>query len=357
MRLIRHGDRGAHVLDVQARLGSLGYDIPADERLGSFADGTLRAVSGFQQQRGLIVDGIVGEDSWRELVEASWRLGDRVLYLRAPNLRGDDVRELQDRLATMGFDPWRTDGMFGPRTADAVREFQHNYGLNPDGIVGEGTVRALAGLPKMAGDVPVASVRERAALEPRPGGIAGMRIVIDPGHGPDDPGHTGPTGAREADLAFTLAVRVQRALASAAAEVFLSRRADASPPERERAALANALDADLFLSLHLGGGEPSARGCAAFYFGHERFRSQAGERLAELMVEEVCAALGTQELRAHAKTYPVLRETRMTAIVLEPGYITNAEEERLLTEHGTQARLVYAIATAVARFAGAHAAA
>lgn len=353
MRLIREGDRGRHVLDVQARLVALGHPVPPVERLGVFGPGTALALRAFQQQRGLIVDAIVGEDTWRELVEASWRLGDRVLYLRAPNLRGDDVRDLQDRIATMGFDPWRADGIFGPRTAEAVREFQRNYGLTADGIVAQRTVQAMNGLPMMAGDTQVSAVRERESLVPRVGGMAGMRIVLDPGHGLEDPGHTGSTGVREDDLAYTIASRVQRALASSGAEVFLTRRPDATPTERERAALANALDADVFLSLHFGGGDPTAHGAAAFFFGHDRFQSGSGARLAELLLGEVCDVLGFTDLRVHAKTYPVLRETRMSAVVLEPGHLTNLDEESMLIDAAVQARLAHAITTAVSRFARA----
>ena len=107
MEIIRLGDRGDAVLDVQRRLGALGYSFPPDERSGVFGPATDQAVRAFQQKRGLLVDGLVGVDTWRELVEASWRLGDRVLYLRAPHVRGDDVRDLQDRLATLGFDVGR----------------------------------------------------------------------------------------------------------------------------------------------------------------------------------------------------------------------------------------------------------
>ena len=79
---------------------------------------------------------MVGPDTWGELVEAGYRLGDRVLYLRSLSFQGDDVRELQKRLNALGFDAGREDGIFGSRTAAAVAEFQHNVGSASDGIVG-----------------------------------------------------------------------------------------------------------------------------------------------------------------------------------------------------------------------------
>lgn len=348
--VLRPGDRGEQVIDIQARLVMLGHAIPAEERAGAFGAGTETAVRAFQQRRGLIVDGLVGPHTWRELVEASWRLGDRTLYLRAPHMRGDDVRELQDRLAALGFDAGRSDGIFGPQTGQALRDFQQNYGLALDGIVADHTLRALRGLRPMAGDTPIGLIRQREALRPRPSGVAGMRIVLDPGHGGEDPGFVGPAGTEEATVCFALARGVESSLAAAGAQVFTTRRRGDGPPDAARAALANALEADLFLSLHLGGPDPHARGAAAFYFGHERWRSEAGAVLAEQLLEAVCG-LGLVDGRAHPKTFPVLRETRMPAVVLEPAYLTNADEEALLGDPAFVRRLAAAIDQAVARFA------
>ena len=206
MRVIREGDRGRQVADVQRRLAALGHPASDKELSGVFGPETKLRVMAFQQERGLSVDGIVGDDTWRQLVEASWRLGDRVLYLAAPHLRGDDVRDLQDRLATLGLNSGRIDGIFGAQTETAVREFQRNYGLPPDGIIAAQSVRALTGLPRMASDLPIGVLREREALRRRTAtGIAGLRVVVDPGHGGDDPGFVGPGGAREDVVCFAIA--------------------------------------------------------------------------------------------------------------------------------------------------------
>lgn len=347
--LIRRGHRGAAAADVQNRLIALGFAVAPEERGGAFGPGTEAAVREFQQRRGLMVDGLVGPETWRELVEASWRLGDRTLYLRSPSMRGDDVRQLQERLSALGFDLGRVDGIFGPRTAAAVREFQANYGLPADGIVGDATLRALAGLPHLAGDVPVAAVREREALLRFRPTIAGLRVVIDPGHGGEDRGVVGPTDVSEDVVCLGIARRLEALLAAAGARVFLTREEDAGPPDANRAALANQLRADIYLAIHAAGAEdPRACGAAAYYFGHERFRSEAGMRLAELLLEEVCA-LGLTDGRAHPKTFGVLRETRMPAVQIEPGYLTNPEDERLLADPGFQGRLAAAMAAALRR--------
>lgn len=350
--VIGPGSRGRAVRDIQQRLLMLGSSIEESERPDLYGPSTQYAVRAFQQRRGLLVDGLVGPETWRELVEASWRLGDRVLYLRSPQLRGDDVRDLQERLSALGFDTGRIDGIFGPRTTAALTEFQKNYGLPPDGIVAASTVRALAGLPHLAHPTvpPATGVREREALR-RIRGTAGLRVVVDPGHGGTDPGVTGATGATEAAVAYKVARELDAALAASGALVFLSREEDAGPSDGERAELANQLGSDLFISLHAAAhSDEAASGAATFYYGHDRFESEAGARLAEL-AQRAVSDLGLTDGRTHAKTFSILRETRMPAIHIELGYLTNPHEERRLTDPVFQRRLAFSIAAAVRAFA------
>jgi N-acetylmuramoyl-L-alanine amidase len=348
---IAEGHTGAPVRDVQRRLLGLGKVIAPDELAGAFGPTTKAAVMELQQERGLVVDGIVGRETWRALVEASWRLGDRTLYLQSPNLRGDDVRGLQERMMELGFDCGRVDGIFGPRTAKALADFQGNYGLDADGIASYSTFRALAGLPSLGGDMPVGMVREREALRHRSPTLAGMAVVVDPGHGGHDPGFIGPSGLREDFAVFRLALQLESALAAAGVDVFLTRDERGGPPDEERAALANTLGADLFVSLHAGGStDAEACGASTYYFGHERFHSEAGRSLAETIQEEL-VRLGLTDDRAHGKTWGILRETRMPAVQIEPGYITNAHEESLLKDPVFVQRTAEAILGALRRFA------
>ena len=349
--LIRPGQRSRGVRDVQQRLLGLGFAIETGERPGVFGTTTEAAVREFQQRRGLVVDGLVGDETWRELVEASWRLGDRTLYLRAPALRGEDVRALQERLGALGFDAGRVDGIFGSRTAAAVREFQSNYGIPADAIVGLATLRGLAGLPGLAGETSVAAVREREALRGFGPGLVGLRIVLDPGHGGEDPGVLGPSGAREDACCLAIATRLEAVLSATGVAVYPTRDAGRGPSESERATLANALGADLFISIHAGSSaDDAACGAATYYFGHERFHSEAGARLAEC-IQAAVVALGVTDARTHAKTYAVLRETRMPAVQVEPGHITNAGDEQALADPAFHRRVAEAIAEGIRAFA------
>ncbi|HEX2030661.1 MAG TPA: N-acetylmuramoyl-L-alanine amidase [Actinomycetota bacterium] len=353
MKAIAREDRGRRVRDVQSRLVALGFHIEGAELADqAFGPSTERAVRTFQQERGLLVDGVVGDHTWQELVEAGYALGDRILYLRRPFFRGDDVRALQRRLNVLGFDPGREDGIFGEQTGQAVREFQTNVGLRADGIAGATTVDALDRVFRAPGSGPGrTAVRETEALRASGGTLRGRRIAVDPGHGPDDPGGVGPAGLTEAEAAVALSERLAEQLRALGAEPLLLREPDETPDASERADRANRGDAEVLISLHLNRHEdPSAEGSSSYYFGRLDSVSVAGQALAELVQEEVVAATGLRDGRTHPKSFPILRETRMPAVHLEPCFITNPKEEQLLTEDPFLRDAAAAICRALSRF-------
>jgi peptidoglycan hydrolase-like protein with peptidoglycan-binding domain len=146
MKPVRPGDRGPAVEDIQRRLLTLGYDLGRTGVDGVFLGATAEAVSVFQAQHTLAEDGLVGERTWAALVDASFSLGDRMLYLRLPHFHGRDVTVLQQALNALGFTVGEIDGIFGAFTERALREFQRNAGVSRDGIVGPNTVRAIVNL-------------------------------------------------------------------------------------------------------------------------------------------------------------------------------------------------------------------
>ena len=353
METIAPGTRSQGVGDVQTRLSALGFHIEAPELASNhFGPSTERAVRTFQQERGLLVDGLVGPQTWEELVEAGYALADRVLYLRRPPFRGDDVRVLQRRLNHLGFDPGREDGIFGEQTARAVRDFQTNVGIRADGIVGATTVEALDRVFRSPARGPGrTAVRETESLRPTGASLPGRRIAIDPGHGPDDPGRVGPSGLTEAEAASSLAGRLAEELRSRGAEPILLRRGAETPEPSERAARANRAGAEVVVSVHVNGhDDPAAEGSSAYYFGRLGSVSVAGQVLAELIQEEIVAATGLRNGRTHPMAFPILRETQMPAVHVEPCFITNPKEEGLLREDGFLADTALAIVRALDRF-------
>src|SRR5688572_12869062 len=117
MRPIRHGERGPAVAERRAVLTTIGVLVPAGNGGADLYDtATEQAVRAFQQSRGLSTDGIVGEETWLARDGARWRLGQRALYHGVSDpFVGDDVVQLQERLLEMGYDPGRSDGIYGQR--------------------------------------------------------------------------------------------------------------------------------------------------------------------------------------------------------------------------------------------------
>lgn len=146
MKPVRPGDRGPAVEDIQRRLLALGYDLGRTGVDGVFLGATAEAVRQFQLSHDLAEDGQVGDRTWATLVDASFDLGDRMLYLRLPHFHGRDVATLQRALNALGFACGQLDGIFGTFTERATREFQRNAGLPADGIVGVNTVRTIVNL-------------------------------------------------------------------------------------------------------------------------------------------------------------------------------------------------------------------
>lgn len=341
------GSVGPEVEDVQRRLETLGLSCASDPTV--FDHRTEAAVRAFQQQRGLIADGIVGEETWQTLVGASFTLGDRLLYVSRPMMRGDDVRELQRRLNRLGFDSGYDDGLFGPQTVAAVREFQLNAGLLVDGIAGLETIDHLLRLHRAHQEAPVAAVREREALRHQHRrSIAGARLMVDPGHSIDDPGFRSPAGVAEHEVTWRIAAALEGRLAALGAHVVLSRGPTTAPTPSQRAAQANAEDVELILSIHLNGvASPHGRGAAAYHFGTDVQISDRGRRLAQLALDGVLAATGTQDCRVHPSTIAILRESRAPAAVIEPGFLTHPEEGARLCAPRTQQRIAAALTQAI----------
>jgi N-acetylmuramoyl-L-alanine amidase len=291
---VRKGDVGESVRDIQRRLGALGFEVAPDPA-GSYLEGTDRAVRAFQEHRGLRVDGICGRQTWASLVEAGYRLGDRFLYHRTPMLRGDDVSELQRLLGALGFDAGRVDGMFGAHTASALKDFQRNAGLTTDGISGPDTVAELQRLSTRSNPTAtVARVREEEALRQAPRGLMGRRLAV---------GETGGLAA--------LCDALGSALIDAGAVVMVLHH----PDESVQASEANRFDAEAFLSLALLEG-PGRR---AAYYAADGFESVGGRRLAALVIEELPADVLGGSADVVGMRLPILRETRMPAVVCEVG--------------------------------------
>lgn len=346
----RRGDRGRAVTEIRDRLALLGL-IGGAADSDTFDEALDRAVRAFQQQRGLSVDGIVGASTYRILDEARWRLGDRLLTFVPGNLlAGDDVLTLQRRLLDLGFKVGKVDGRFGQQTERAVRDFQRNVGVPADGTCGPATLKALSRLaPIVRGGSPNA-MRSQERIRRDGPQLTGKVVVIDPAVGFfDDPAMR----LRADAIAVDLARRVEGRLVATGVQALLTNTGGAtSATEVDRAEFANRTDAHLCVSLQVDGStNPDAAGVSTYFYGSEAHgvASSVGERFAGLLQREIVARTGLRDLRSHAKTWDVLRRTRMPAVRIDAGYLTNPDDEARLGDPAFRDVFAEAVVVAVQR--------
>jgi hypothetical protein len=193
--------------------------------------------------------------------------------------------------------------------------------LATDGICGPATIAVLDRVGSLA-EGSVASVREREALRRGPHTLSGRRVFVA-----SAPGFETLAGAVVHEL---LAVGAAAALdASGATDPVL-------------AAEANRYAADLFLAFRPG----DAPGCRCSYFESGRFRSEAGHAVAQAVSAELAVLLGGDPCII-GRTYAVLRETRMAAVICEPVAQLDVEAMRALVLRG--AAVAHAVVRGVRR--------
>ncbi|MCL2106066.1 MAG: peptidoglycan-binding protein [Oscillospiraceae bacterium] len=163
-RLLRRGSIGEELRTLQIMLRRVAQSFPAipatEVNTGIFTGDTEAAVRAFQRVFGLTQDGVVGRVTWNRVV-AIFNAVKRIAELDSEGISPEEARRMWSETLRMGdvgqevqviqyflnfigrFQPsigqLETDGMFGPQTERAVREFQHIYGLTEDGVVGRAT--------------------------------------------------------------------------------------------------------------------------------------------------------------------------------------------------------------------------
>lgn len=166
--LLRVGSQGFEVIELHLLLQSYGLTISIDgEVYDFFGQFTKHAVINFQDAMFLPVDGIVGNQTWLALYQKS--------PIEKPNLqqgsRGESVKQLQNRLKQLQYNVGAIDGIFGPRTQQAVIEFQQDFQFNPEGKVDEASWKKLAELRlKMFAQIPQVEVFNNRQLRIYRGG-------------------------------------------------------------------------------------------------------------------------------------------------------------------------------------------
>lgn len=284
---MHRGDTGEPVQRLHEHLRDLGYSPLADPPT-VYGDATAAVIEAFQRSRGLAITGEVDEVTWSRLIEAGWHFGQRLLYFAQPHLRGDDVAELQVRLAQLGFNPGRIDGIFGTQTASALVDFQRNRALAADGALDRATFQELIRMTAR-------QTERHLVTEARD--LAGFDAL---GSGP---------------LVIYGDSPLARLVAAAAHATFEVEVETAATCE-ELAAFANARGALAVLSFEF---KPTLNGVHLHYWANYHSHSRRGEQLASALATGLVRARELPRVEVTGMALPILRETKMTTLHIEHG--------------------------------------
>jgi N-acetylmuramoyl-L-alanine amidase len=318
-------------------------DVSDPSRFDDHVDAAVRV---FQQDRGLIVDGLVGAETDRALNEAQYALGDRPLYADDDRpMRGDDVAVLQDNLSRLGFYYGHLNGEFTRSTHHAVTELQQNLGLPMTGVVDRDTIAALARINKNITSSKAFSLRDYHRLELASSALRGRSVVLLPARhaGQQTPGSAPPEFPDRVDeITCDVAVRAFELLHEIGAAPTVVH-ADGALRDRrghEVRTVGSVADADLppgdslVVTLHCDWNRsPAASGVASYYWGeqnHSEVYSPIGERAASLVLKEIVARTGTLDLGAHPRQWELLRSLGAPTIWLDLGYLSSPVDRAAL---------------------------
>lgn len=181
-----------------------------------------------------------------------------------------------------------------------------------------------------------------------------IKVGIDPGHGGKDPGAVGPTGTYESNHNLAISLLVDRYLQEAGVSTFMTRRTDVYLGKDVRTDLLsrtiaiNAEGCNYSVSIHCN----SSANPAPNYFGVYIYQSGGeAERLAQCVVNSVCSATGwntgSDTDGVHVQNLALVRETKMPAILIECGFISNPAQEAQLNDPAFQRVLAQAITNGI----------
>ncbi|TLS53158.1 AMIN domain-containing protein [Paenibacillus antri] len=170
-----------------------------------------------------------------------------------------------------------------------------------------------------------------------------VKVMIDAGHGGNDPGAISRTGKYEKDLTLSVTQKVlDRLKNEKLVEPFSIREDDTYLSPAERAKVANAAGVDLFISIHANtASSATVKGTETYYWNDNSVE------FAKQIHDSILQAVGSADRKVKQERFVVVRETTMPAALLELGFITNADDEAKLYNDAVQDRIADAIVASI----------
>ena len=300
------------IATIQAQLNKKGCSVGTVDGIAGPA--TYNAVISFQNKNGLTADGQVGTATWDILFDtvSGGTTYTRILKVTSPLMYGEDIKAVQNKLNSLGYNCGTADGYYGNATKSAVISFQSAKGLTADGEVGPTTWSALFNSSSSSGGGTL------------PGGS--IKVFIDAGHGGSDPGAVG-NGLKEKNIVLNIATKLGALLNGREISIKYSRTNDTYLSLEDRARLANAWGADLFVSIHANSATSSVRGTECYT---HPTANTATKTLSANISRSIASKFGIPNRGHKEANFAVLRLSNMPAILVETAFISNSSDANLL---------------------------
>ncbi|WP_340390548.1 N-acetylmuramoyl-L-alanine amidase family protein [Paenibacillus sp. FSL F4-0100] len=189
---------------------------------------------------------------------------------------------------------------------------------------------------------------ESPIQEPLAGERGRKIVMIDPGHGGSDPGTTSISNKHEKDFNLALSLKVQELLLKEPEiEVWMTRDSDVYPTRTERVQLANKINADVFVSIHGNSvlESPQANGTETYYY-----QRSSSKELADAIHKRLIKAIGLKDRGVKDNSFQVIRETKMPAVLLEVGFLSNISDEKAMLSNTVQYKAAQAIVDGIKEY-------
>ena len=174
-------------------------------------------------------------------------------------------------------------------------------------------------------------------------------VVIDPGHGGNDPGAIGIGGIRETDVVLEVSKIVKKLLSEKGVEVRLTRKNEVDLDLPLRVSFANNTNADIFVSIHANASRGKRRdinGLETFYFKGWRGKSLAKRIQKQILI----VSPGSPDRGVKQGRFFVIKNTKMPAVLVEIGFLTGRLDARRLEKNAHRKRIAYAIAKGILEY-------
>lgn len=180
-------------------------------------------------------------------------------------------------------------------------------------------------------------------------------IILDPGHGGVKPGTVSQNGVKEKDITLQISLKTEEALKNAGYNVLMTRDEDISLGLYERADIANENSGDIFVSIHANAVDnaPSVNGIEILYApaSNGSAKEEGQQVLTKVILDELINATGANSRGIIKRpNVVVVRESKMPAILIEVGFLTNVNEEKLITNDDYQNKIVGAIVKGIEKY-------